>query len=111
MTAPRRGFVYWAGVPDDKRRPVVVVSPDARNAMAGDVLVVPISSVLRDGPWHVRMRRGEAGIATASVAKCEQITTLRRDRLDPRPLGAALSAARMGEIEIAVMRAIGIPID
>lgn len=111
MSAPRRGLVYWARVPDDKRRPVLVVSPDARNALAGDVLVVPISSVLRDGPWHVRLRRGEAGVTASSVAKCEQITTLRRDRLDPRPLGTAISAARMGEIEIAVMRAIGIPID
>jgi mRNA-degrading endonuclease toxin of MazEF toxin-antitoxin module len=44
------------------------------------------------------------------MAKCEQITTVRRNRLVPRPLGGHLAPARMGEIEKAVLRAIGVPI-
>jgi hypothetical protein len=44
------------------------------------------------------------------MAKCEQITTLRRDRLVPRPLGGNLAAPRMVEIEKAVLRAIGVAI-
>jgi hypothetical protein len=53
-----RGRVYWATLPGDKRRPVLVLSPEARNARANDVIVAPLSSTLREGPWHVRLRKG-----------------------------------------------------
>jgi hypothetical protein len=44
------------------------------------------------------------------MAKCEQITTLRRDRLAPNALGGMLAGARMVEIEKAILRAIGVPV-
>src|SRR5437016_13092070 len=109
---PRRAFVYWVRVPDEpdgKRRPAVVVSPDSRNRFANDVIVVPLSTVLREAPTHVRLRVREAGLPRPSVAKCEQITTLRRDRLEPTPLGGNLAPGRMVEIEKAVLRALGVP--
>ncbi|OGR12185.1 MAG: hypothetical protein A2341_20860 [Deltaproteobacteria bacterium RIFOXYB12_FULL_58_9] len=106
----RRGCVYWANMPGDKRRPVLLMSPEARNERANDVIVVPLSSVLREGPWHVRLRKGEAGIAQASVVKCEQITTLRKDILVSEPLGGPISAGRMSQVERAVLRAIGVPV-
>jgi len=86
---PRRGSLYWVHVPDepaDKRRPALVVSPD------------------------VRLRVRDGGLLRPSVAECEQITTLRRDRLAPRPLGGGLAASRMVEIEKGILRAIGIPV-
>ena len=110
---PRRAHIYWVKVPDEpggKRRPALVVSPDVRNRLANDVIVVPISSVLREAPTHVRLRLREGGLPRPSVAKCEQITTLRRDRLLPRPLSGALSNARMVEVEKAILRAIGVPV-
>jgi len=110
---PRRAHIYWVRVPDEpggKRRPALVVSPDVRNRLANDVIVVPISSVLREAPTHVRLRPHEGGLARSSVAKCEQITTLRRDRLLPRPVSGALSNARMVEVEKAILRAIGVPV-
>jgi mRNA interferase MazF len=110
---PRRGHLYWVQIPDEpggKRRPALVVSPDARNRLANDVIVVPLSSVLREAPTHVRLRAREGGLPRSSMAKCEQITTLRRDRLVPHPLGGQLAPARMGAIEKAVLRAIGVPI-
>ena len=110
---PRRAHIYWVKVPDEpggKRRPALVVSPDIRNRLANDVIVVPISSVLREAPTHVRLRSREGGLPRPSVAKCEQITTLRRDRLLPRPLSSALSSARMVEVEKAILRAIGVPV-
>jgi mRNA-degrading endonuclease toxin of MazEF toxin-antitoxin module len=110
---PRRGHVYWVRIPDEpggKRRPALVVSPDGRNRLASDVIVVPVSGVVRDAPTHVRLRLREGGLPRPSVAKCEQITTLRRDRLTPRPLGGAVSSARMLEIEKAILRAIGVPV-
>lgn len=110
---PRRGHVHWVRIPDEprgKQRPALIVSPDVRNRLAGDVLVVPLSSVLREAPTHVRLRAREGGLPRASMVKCEQITTLRRDRLSARPLGGALSAERMVEVERAILRAIGVPI-
>lgn len=86
------------------------MSPDSRNRLANDVLVVPISSVLREAPTHVRLRAREGGLPRPSVAKCEQITALRRDRLAPAALGGTLAPARMVEIEKGVLRAIGVPV-
>lgn len=108
---PRRGHLYWVRIPDEprgKRRPALVVSPDSRNRLASDVIVVPISTVLREAPTHVRLRAGEGGLAQSSVVKCEQVTTLQRDRLSLRALGGTLSAMRMTEIEKAILRAIGV---
>jgi len=105
----RRGHLYWARLPEDKRRPVLIVSPEARNEHASDVIVIPVSTVLRQGPWHVPLRRREGGLPLASIAKCEQITTLPRDLIDDTPLGAALAPARMEEVERAILRAIGVP--
>ena len=109
----QRGCVYWVEIPDEpgrKRQPALVLSPDVRNALASDLIMAPLSSVLRDAPTHVRLRRGEGGIKVPSVVKCEQITTLQKARLVPTALGGPLSAARMHEIEEAVLRAIGVMI-
>jgi mRNA interferase MazF len=97
-------------MPGEKRRPVLLVSPDVRNERASDVLVVPVSTVLRPGPWHVILRRGEGGVPQRSVLKCEQVTTLPRDLLEPEPLGTALAPGRMTEVERGILRAIGIPV-
>ena len=111
--APRRGHLYWVRIPDEphrKQRPALVISPDSRNALASDVIVVPLSSVLRDAPTHVPLRAGEGGLRRRSTVKCEQITTLRRDRLSSRAMGGPLSFARMTDVEKAILRAIGVPI-
>jgi len=86
-----------------------------RHARTGSQLVVPLGSfsagdhkMLRDAPTHVRLRPGEGGIKVPSVVKCEQITTLQKDRLVPTALGGPLSAGRMLEIEKATLRAIGV---
>jgi mRNA-degrading endonuclease toxin of MazEF toxin-antitoxin module len=39
MTTPKRGHLYWAHM--DKRCPVLVLSPDYRNELANDVIIVP----------------------------------------------------------------------
>src|SRR2546426_9304561 len=109
---PRRGHLYWVQIPDEpgsKRRPALVVSPDIRNRLASDVIVVPLSTVIRQAPTHVGLRAHEGGLPRPSVVKCEQITTLRRERLAPRPLGATVARARMVEVEKAILRAIGVP--
>jgi mRNA-degrading endonuclease toxin of MazEF toxin-antitoxin module len=104
----RRGNVYWARL--DKRRPLLVLSINARNERAGDLIVVPCSTTLREAPTHVRLSRGEGGVPQACMVKCEQITTLAQADLETTALGSPLGGARLREIELAVMRAIGIPV-
>lgn len=114
MSAPakagglRRGHLYLAHL--DKLRPVLVISPDIRNDLASDVIVVPCSTRLSVAPTHVRLRRGEGGLSAASVLKCEQITTLHKDDVRRQPLGGALAQRHLLEVERAVLRAIGVPV-
>jgi mRNA-degrading endonuclease toxin of MazEF toxin-antitoxin module len=105
---PRRGYLYYASL--DKRRPVLVISINARNIGASDVLVVPCSTVLSAAPTHVRLRRGEGGIQTASILKCEQVTNLHKNYLTAAPLGGPLAESRLREVERSILRAIGVPI-
>ncbi len=106
-----RGHLYWAKMPGDKRRPVVVLSPNVRNELAHDVIVAPLTTTLRSSVTHVRLRVKEGGARATSVVACERITTLEKDILHPVPLGGSLSAERMSEIARAVLRSIGVPID
>ena len=115
MTAqPLRSHLYWVRFPSEpgrKRRPALVVSIDVRNRLANDVMVVPASTVLRPAPTHVRLRARQGGLPTASVLKCEQLTTLPKSLLSDSPLGGPLSSLVMHEVEKAILRAIGVPID
>ncbi len=99
----RRGAVHWALL--DKRRPAVILSPDRRNEAASDVIVVPCFSSGRQMRWHVNLRRGEGGLPQASVAKCEQITTLPKEFVE-REIGL-LPETRIREIESALLSALG----
>ena len=102
-----RGRLYWCRLPDDpKRRPVLIVSPDLRNELASDVVVIPASSMIRVGPWHVLLRAGEGGVSRPSVLKCEQPATIRKARLDLEPLGRRLGLDRMSEVAAAIIRAL-----
>jgi mRNA-degrading endonuclease toxin of MazEF toxin-antitoxin module len=94
----------------DKRRPVLVISTDARNERANDVVVIPCSTTMKPAPTHVVIARGEGGLGQSSVLKCEQITTLPKDDVDPTPMGPALRPGRIAAVERGVLRAIGIPI-
>jgi len=101
----RRGTVHWVSL--DKQRPAIIVSPDVRNRLANDVIVVPCSTTARRMTWHVQLRRGEAGLPQACMAKCEQIATIPKDWVDPAELGM-LSPLRIREVELAVLSALGI---
>ena len=102
----RRGYLYLARL--DKLRPVLVISPDVRNGPASDVIVITCTTTLSIAPTHVRLRKGEGGLAAASILKCEQITTLHKEDVESRPMGAPLAAPRIREVERAILRAVGV---
>ena len=87
-----------------------MISIDARNRLASDVLVIPCSTSERPAPTHVHLRKGQGGLERRSVLKCEQITTLPKDYLIPAALGAPLSNRTLEQVEVGVLRAIGVPI-
>jgi mRNA-degrading endonuclease toxin of MazEF toxin-antitoxin module len=91
----------------EKRRPAIILSPEIRNRLANDVIIVPCSTSARAMAWHVRLRRGEAGLSQACMAKCEQIATVPKNWIDSTELGR-LSPGRMREVELAVLSALGI---
>jgi mRNA-degrading endonuclease toxin of MazEF toxin-antitoxin module len=87
----------------------LVISPDYRNERASDVIIVPCTTVLREAPTHVALRKGEAGAPARSLLKCEQITTLAKSDVLGQPLGSRLSSRKLVEVERGILRAIGIP--
>ena len=50
----RRGYLYWVSL--DKRRPALLLSPDVRNDKGRDVIVIPASTVMREGPAEPERR-------------------------------------------------------
>lgn len=112
---PRRGEIWFIRMPSDppdkNARPVIVVSLDARNQhpRATTVLVVPLSTTLRGLDTHVRLEPGETGLAEASEAQAENISTVRKESLAPsRSRLRTVSATRLGQIAQCVVLAMGV---
>lgn len=82
----KQGAIYWLSMTrcgyNDKMRPYIVVSNDRHNAGSADVNVVPLTTSCKrlDLPCNVSVgclvRSGKP-----CVARCSEITTVRRDRL------------------------------
>lgn len=112
---PLRGEIWFAQLPVDPpekgRRPVIVVSLDARNRhpRADTVLVVPLStSVHKDAPTHILLPAGETGLQCESAARAEDVTTLRKASLvEPRSRLRTLSDRRICELAEKVAVAMG----
>jgi mRNA-degrading endonuclease toxin of MazEF toxin-antitoxin module len=116
MRRASRGEIWFVQLPTDPRekgrRPVLVVSSEARNRheRADTVLVVPLStSVHKAGsPTHLRLLAGETGLAEDSIARAEDITVMRKAHLlEPRSRLRILSERRMCELAEMVKIAMG----
>jgi len=83
----RRGEVWFADVPGDKRRPVLVLSRDPMGRMLHSVICAPITSNIRDLATEVVLGR-EAGLAHESAVNFDNTFLLARTRL-VRRLGQA----------------------
>ena len=110
MSFPRRGEIYLVKLPghpsDTRNRPALVISMDIRNRLANDIIVVPLTTTLRQAPTHVELLTGEGGLKETSMAKCEQVTTLDKSFLLRGPFAGMIRPSLLREIEKAVQRAI-----
>jgi mRNA interferase MazF len=82
--------VWFADVPGDKRRPVLVLTRDPMGSLLHSVVCAPITSRIRSLSTEVAMGV-EAGLVGPSVANFDNTFLLSRDRLERR-LGRAPSA-------------------
>jgi mRNA interferase MazF len=106
----RRGELYQAnldptvGSEQGGARPVLIVSRDALNANAPIVIVVPLTRrehKTRLYPSHVELRVGEGGLSKDSVALCEQIRVISKERIAKR-IGQ-LSGEVMAKVEATLL--------
>lgn len=100
----RRGEVWFAEVPGDKRRPVLVLSRDPMGVLLHSVICAPITSRVRGLATEVTLG-SEAGLAQKSVANFDNTFLLARRRL-LRRLGRASGASMKAACE-AVATATG----
>jgi mRNA interferase MazF len=108
MTAPeaRHGEVWFAEVPGDKRRPVLVLSRDPMGRILHSVICAPITSKIRGLATEVALGR-DVGLAQKSVANFDNTFLLSRRRLIRR-LGKAEPATLQAAC-VALATATGCP--
>jgi mRNA interferase MazF len=115
LPAPRRGEIWFVKAPGDAPdklpRPAVIVSADSRNVhpRAHTVLAIPFSTTLTDMPTHIRLQPGQTGLNEAGELQAENITTVRKDALQPprTPL-RVLSDGTIRSLARAVVLAMGV---
>lgn len=95
-----RGDIWWADVPGDKRRPVLVLTRERFIPRLDSVLVAPVTTTVRGTPTEVALGPDD-GMPQACAANFDNIFTLARRRfveritaLPPRRLTEACDAYR-----------------
>lgn len=91
MPSLQRGEIWFTKLPTDPpekgKRPVVIVSINARNnhPRASTVLVVPLSTSVHKGdlPTHLVLEPGQTGLRERVVAKAEDVSAVSKVELDP----------------------------
>ncbi len=77
---PSRGDVWFADVPFDKRRPVLVLTRDPMGRILESVICVPVTSQVRGVGTEVVIGP-EVGLARESVVNLDNTMLLHRSRL------------------------------
>jgi mRNA interferase MazF len=78
-----RGEVWWANVPGDKRRPVLVLTRERFISRLRGVIVAPLTTRVRNIPTEVALDTTD-GLPRRCAVNFDNVFTLGRDRLDRR---------------------------
>jgi mRNA interferase MazF len=90
-----RGEVWWAEIPNDRVRPVVVLTRQRFTSRLTTLLVVPVSTRIRGIPTEVALGKDD-GLTRECVATFDNVQAVDRSRFKQRI--AQLSADRMSEV-------------
>ena len=88
-----QGELWLMETPNDKRRPVLVVSRDSAIAVLNNIVVAPVTSTIRAIPTCLAVGR-EEGIDHDSVASFDNLAVVPKSVLTTR-LGSLGSGARV----------------
>jgi mRNA interferase MazF len=97
LPVARRGEVWFADVPGDKRRPVLVLTREPMGRILHSVICAPITSNVRGLSTEVSLGP-DAGLVRDSVANFDNVFLLDRSRL-VRRLGTASEPAMRAACE------------
>ena len=100
-----RGDVFDADVAEAGPHPVVVVSRQSAIPVRSNVTVVLVTSVVRGHRAEVPLGPAH-GLERESVANCDEIHTVRKDRLTRRRGSVGLQ--RMGAVEDSLRLSLGL---
>jgi len=75
-----RGELWWLETPDEKGRPVLIISRDEANDVLRRVMVAPVTRTLRSAPSQLPLGRDE-GLPTESVANFDDLASVPRSLL------------------------------
>lgn len=83
-----RNEIYWADLgPSAGRRPVCILTRDAAVPVLDRVTCAPITRTIRGIPSEVAVGPAH-GLPEEAVINCDNIVTIGKMRLDPRPIGS-----------------------
>lgn len=106
MTELGHGQVWWADIPGEKVRPVMVLTRKSVASLLRRVLVAPVTTTVRGIRSEVELGEAE-GVKHGSVLNLDNAQLLSVDHL-LAPAGA-VSSERWGEVCEAMAHAIACP--
>jgi mRNA interferase MazF len=99
-----RGDICWVELPDEKRRPALVLTRNEAIPVKRDITIAYLTRTIRDIPTEVRLGAGD-GVPAECVISLDNIRTISQ-RLLTDPI-TSLSGPRMHEVCEALAIATG----
>ncbi|MGH2596017.1 MAG: type II toxin-antitoxin system PemK/MazF family toxin [Actinomycetota bacterium] len=103
MSQPRRGEIWWAETPEEKRRPYVVLTRDAAIPVMRKLLVAPVTRRVRRIPTEVPLGPAE-GLPEPCAASMDNVQVFLKALLTAR--AGAIGSERSHELCRALNAAV-----
>jgi mRNA interferase MazF len=101
----RRGDVYWLELPDERRRPVCVLTREAALPVLRNVTVALVTRTARGIPTEVALAKRADGMPDDCVISLDNLRTVPKSMLTDRI--TSLSGAQMHDVCTALDLATG----
>ncbi|MDP9135608.1 MAG: type II toxin-antitoxin system PemK/MazF family toxin [Actinomycetota bacterium] len=92
----RRGDVYWLELPDERRRPVCLLTRESALPVLRNVTVALVTRTIRDIPTEVPLTRRDDGMPDDCAISLDNLRTVPKALLTDRI--TSLSGGQMHEV-------------